>query len=176
MSPQCTSSFCHLLVSSSHAVVVSSIQPSPSCGFCRCDLQSAEGRFCVPVVPVWAIWWRSLTLSDPVVLISVAASLKWLMIINPTGGEIRLICTYPRHHMHKYQSVNESLSSRVSGDLRFICSVSVMWTPWTCADGWLTGMQTSRGACQGQRFAVGGGCVRTEREHLSSVFASDGSR
>lgn len=145
----------------------------------------AEGCFCVPVFPVCAIWWRSphspcgTWLRDLVVLISVATSLKWLMIMNPTGGEIQLICIYPRHHMHKYQSINNSLSSRVSGDLRFICSVSVMWMPWTCDDGWLTGMQTGKEKplkvtalpC----VAVGGGCVRTDREHLSSVFASDGS-
>lgn len=116
------------------------IQPSPSCT----QTADSSGSCLSHLVAVSALPLWNMTLRDLVVLISVATSLKWLMIMNPTGGEIRLICIYPQHHMHKYQSMNKSLSSRVSGELRFICSVSVMWMPWTCADGWLTAMQTSK--------------------------------
>lgn len=43
-SPWCTSSFCHLLVSSSRTVVL---------------YLFLIHSFCIPVVLVWAIWWRS---------------------------------------------------------------------------------------------------------------------
>lgn len=143
-----------------HLFLIRSSHPSESflwnLQVCVWRAQTLEGRFCVPALPAWAIWWRSprsplrnTTLGDLVVSISVATSLKWRMIMNPTGGEVRLICIHPRPRMHKYQSINTSPSSRVSGDLGFIRSVSVTWTPrWRLA---YWNANQPRGARQGHR-------------------------
>lgn len=121
--------------------------------------------------------WNT-SLGGGVVSISIATSLKRQMIINPAGGEIRLICIYPRHHAHKYQSIKRSLTSGGS-DLftlsefrghrgRALMTADLLErTPAKGNSAKVTAVPRSA--------ADGGCCENGERELLSSVFASDGS-